>query len=479
MGKQTPRVEWLVAESDADWECLCPLTPPAVHRHRHWSRLYWGIGTLLLLLVGLGGWVWRMEQKVISQPPTKVTATMQPIPAALAQGRAILATTVISDIQAALPRTAQNNEPTAAWKVEFSELKFWDQRAVVSIVTGAKSEAPAYRQTLFYQRTAGGWVRMAPDATQWGAARSLATPYFVFHFRENDAATVRTVAPQMDALYTALRHNFGLPIIPSPEKLVLEVSVTERPGQIIPWFRAPDLFLVPSPAVYLAPVELTDAEILAQSLALPLLAAILAQASEHHALGSYWQPLVDGLRLWQVWEMNLPLASGREDVVTWLYRDLPAPRPGPPLMMPGRYRELCATYKLWLSSPLLINIPLVCAEPKWEGFLWSQWDPRNPLTRLDQIAVPVLPHEYMGASSLTDSVSYPGQAVMLATLIEYAVATYGRERLPTLVAGLGQHENWATLIPAVYGVPAPEFEAGWQAYLATHYGVSLETLLHQ
>jgi len=158
--------------------------------------------------------------------------------------------------------------------------------------------------------------------------------------------------------------------------------------------------------------------------------------------------------------------------VTWLYRDLPATRPGPPLMMPARYRELCATYKLWLSSPLLINIPLACAEPKWEEFLWSQWHPCNPLTRLDQIAVPVLPHEYMGASSLTDSVSYPGQAVMLATLIEYAVATYGRERLPTLVAGLGQHESWETLIPAVYGVSPAEFEAGWQAYLTTHYGLT-------
>ena len=57
--------------------------------------------------------------------------------------------------------------------------------------------------------------------------------------------------------------------------------------------------------------------------------------------------------------------------------------------------------------------------------------------------------------------------------------TYGQEQLPVLVAGLGHYESWATLIPAVYGVSATEFEAGWQAYLATQYGVSLETLLHQ
>jgi hypothetical protein len=67
----------------------------------------------------------------------------------------------------------------------------------------------------------------------------------------------------------------------------------------------------------------------------------------------------------------------------------------------------------------------------------------------------------------------PDQTVALATLVEYAVATYGRERLPTLVAGLGQYESWETLIPAVYGVSPVEFEAGWQAYLQAHYGVSL------
>jgi hypothetical protein len=66
---------------------------------------------------------------------------------------------------------------------------------------------------------------------------------------------------------------------------------------------------------------------------------------------------------------------------------------------------------------------------------------------------------------------HPGQTVALATLVEYAVATYGRERLPALVTGLGQSDSWETLLPAVYGVSAAEFEAGWLAYLKAHYGV--------
>jgi hypothetical protein len=87
--------------------------------------------------------------------------------------------------------------------------------------------------------------------------------------------------------------------------------------------------------------------------------------------------------------------------------------------------------------------------------------------------VPVHPHTPAEIESVRDLVSYPGQTVELAALIEYAVAAYGRERLPALMAGLGQYESWKTLIPAVYGVSAAEFEAGWQAYLVTHYGISL------
>ena len=84
-----------------------------------------------------------------------------------------------------------------------------------------------------------------------------------------------------------------------------------------------------------------------------------------------------------------------------------------------------------------------------------------------------------GASSRARSVAWlhqAGRRVALATLVEYVVATYGRERLPALVAGLGQYESWDTLLPAVFGVSATEFEAGWQAYLVAHYTVSPDAL---
>jgi hypothetical protein len=63
------------------------------------------------------------------------------------------------------------------------------------------------------------------------------------------------------------------------------------------------------------------------------------------------------------------------------------------------------------------------------------------------------------------------EMVSVATLVEYAVAAYGYEQLPVLLAGLAQYDDWDALLPAVYGVSSSEFEEGWRAYLAKEYGV--------
>jgi hypothetical protein len=230
-----------------------------------------------------------------------------------------------------------------------------------------------------------------------------------------------------------------------------------------------------APALYRAPVELTDAELLAQSIALPLIEQMLAQASEHHAVGERWQPMLNGLHLWQVWDMDLPLAVWREDVVTSVYTGLPATRPGQAVVLPERYTALCAAHKLWMPSSMQMNIPLLCAELAWEDLLLSPWGLYDPLTRLDQLAVPLHPGEYLEEPDSLRLVRHPGHTVALATLVEYAVVTYGRERLPALVAGLGQYDSWGTLLPAVFGVSSAEFEAGWQGYLAAQYGIPLSS----
>jgi hypothetical protein len=60
--------------------------------------------------------------------------------------------------------------------------------------------------------------------------------------------------------------------------------------------------------------------------------------------------------------------------------------------------------------------------------------------------------------------------VSTETILEYIVATYGKEQLPLMLSALGQYQSAETLIPAVFGVSSAEFEAGWLKYLAKQYG---------
>jgi hypothetical protein len=489
MNKQTPSVEWTIAASDADWERLRePLRPanePPAHRCRSLKRSFWRVAALLLLLAGAGDWWWRTTQAALPQPAANVTAPAQAALGTGAPGRAALVASVIAD-QTATDGRRQGAQADSSWRAApqinapaahvasaLPRIEVQGEQAMVSIVMTARNGTPAYRQTRFYQRTATDWRRTEPDPALWGPERSLETTFFVFHFRQHDAPAVIAVASQVDALHTTLWRNFGLPLTAEAEKLVIDVSVTQSPGQALYWYRVPVPLLVPSPARYRAPVELTDAELLAQSLALPLLEQVLAQASEHHAIGWSWQPLVKGLYLWQVWDLDLPLSAWRQDVVQWLYLDLLGTDPWQAVVLPERYPALCAAHRLWLPSPALMGIPLLCAEPAGEDRFIATWGPRHPLLRLDQLALSMPPDAYLGQSSAS-YVAHPGQTVALATLIEYAVVTYGREHLPTLVAGLGHYDTWDTLLPAVYGVSSAEFEAGWQAYLADHYAVPVD-----
>lgn len=54
MSKQTPTVEWIVAESEAEWERLCPVPVLNLaserHRRLHLRRAFWCVTALLLLL---------------------------------------------------------------------------------------------------------------------------------------------------------------------------------------------------------------------------------------------------------------------------------------------------------------------------------------------------------------------------------------------------------------------------------------------
>jgi hypothetical protein len=378
MRKRTPIIEWQIAESEAEWERLQAMpqsaSVPVSHR-QHLKRYCWSVAALLLLLASAGGWVWRTEQVKAHQTAAEAMVTAQPelrtiaqaiLPQSVAEVTARPQWEIRAFAPAANPSTASlTGDPatTDAWRAfrrEASDLQMVEiqgDHAVAKVVIGAKNGTPVYRQTRFYLRIPTGWIPTDPDAALWGPERSLETPSFIYHFRQNDAPAVITVAPQVETLYTTLRKNFDLPLTPDAEKLVIDVSVAQSPENTrfephnYERFVMNDHLVVASPALYWAPVELTDADLLAQSIALPLLKYVVAQASKRHGIGSAWRPLVRGLSLWQVWELDLPLAAWRVDVVQWVYLTLPASRLGQSVALPERYPALCTTHKLWMPSP--------------------------------------------------------------------------------------------------------------------------------
>lgn len=501
MSKQTPKLEWIVEESEAEWERLQTLLPleltPALRRRLQLKRTLWSMATVLLLLVVIGeGWRRTTQAKLqADEADLRTVVAQKPLALVTPDGDALIATIKNEQTRtdatshdagredqvwqeyewksSGLPASVRPDDPMAPLGATVQSMELLGNQAIANVILNAQNGKPAYRQTRFYRHTDTGWQESEPDATLWGAEQQWETPYFVFHFRQNDAPAVMAVAPALDALYLTLQRNFGMLLTPGAEKMIIEVRVTQTPGHGDPslgvGFDGTDRLIVPSPARYLAPVELTDVALLEQSLALPLLAAVLTRARQQYAIGSAQQPLLNGLRLWQLWDLDLPLAVWREEVVQWLYLDPTVAIPGRPVVLPERYAELCSAHKLWLPSPAELNIPLVCIDLDQELWFFFAWGLGEPPTRLE--------HVILSISSEEEERLHRGQSVALATLIEYAVVTYGRERLPVLIAGLGQNESWATLIPAVYGVSTAEFEAGWQAYLAARYGVSPDIIM--
>jgi hypothetical protein len=176
-----------------------------------------------------------------------------------------------------------------------------------------------------------------------------------------------------------------------------------------------------------------------------------------------WRSVIDALRLWTLWADGGPLAAGREEVVRWLYQNAQAAPVDGHTALPAGYARLCHTYRVWGLAPRQTSLPLTCNESDTD-----QGSPRsNPglALRLREVPPDV---QIQSVPRVVPNLA--SRVVSLETMIEYVVATYGRGRLPHLMAALGEHASWQTLIPAVFGVSAVEFEAGWHAYLTELYG---------
>lgn len=489
-----PQFEWQTAEGDAEWAQLCgERVAPSTALSR---RVYWSMAICFVLLAAAGGW--RYAAHVRAQPSVtdlraavyddlqKSALAAIPIEDQVWDGASLAsyqAQFIDRNLQSASSEAIKlgvyspGEELDSEQNVELHTLEMQDDLVLVTIKTST------HRWTRFYRRTADGWQATAPDTVRWGPVQRLETASFVFEYQANDGETVAAIAPQVEAMYMAMRGNFGL-ANPSPHaKIVVEVRLTQGPGDKNRMFAEigppqPDSdsplprmkyrIWVASPALYRLPVELSDADLLAQSLALPLVTHVVSEVSRNY--GSGWQMLEEtnmfrALTLWQLWDLVLPLAAWRETVVQWRLHALPSLDASQAPALPPLYHELCAMHHLWLSSPQEIGVPLIC----------SATDP-SPSYRLgmylslagqaDEFVPPVVRH-----ARTSYWIDWSSDPVALATLLEFIVSEYGRERLPVFLQGVANHTSVDTLLPQVFGISAKAFESNWQAYLAAQYNL--------
>lgn len=239
-----------------------------------------------------------------------------------------------------------------------------------------------------------------------GRIRTTRSDRFRFEYYQRDAETVKGLATRVEALYAGLRGDAGLEPPPADEKLTVQIVPRT---DVVDWHFTGDTLTVPSPALLPVPVEYSDEVRLTRSVARPLARRVLDEALQAAQVEPGWRLMTEGLHHWLGWDgSTLPSA--------WRYHA--------------------------------------------EGLLREQLEKRGPL-HLTDLTAPV--------TEQWDRSDWWLRTMAAETIVEYAVDAYSRERLPALLGGLGEYETWDTLIPAVFGVPADEFEAGWQAYVATHY----------
>lgn len=367
--------------------------------------------------------------------------------------------------------------PIMEWHVAESEAEWADLQARAAPITPpSRRFGWGYWLGLVLVVGIGSWWwRTQPDEPVAGPAAQalpsiqaestieLATKNFVFHFPQRDAQTVTLVAPRLERFYTTLQQNFGVTMTTTAPLLI--TVTTTRTVATAPY--RPRVFTtldVPSPTLY-PTTTWSESDLLHQSLALLLIDHTLAQVVRQHEIDAMRYPLMDGLRLWQLWQAELPLGRWQAELVRWVYVDLPATAPTAPLPLPEQYAAFCAAHTLWMSHPAQIRLPLLCSRMDQSPDRLLRTLVQEAPRFLPPLDTPVYPDEETDAHGATQAIRHPGHVIAIATVVDYVSRYYGRDTVPQLVAAWGRYSTWDELTPPLFGVAAADFETAWLATL--------------
>jgi hypothetical protein len=264
-----------------------------------------------------------------------------------------------------------------------------------------------YRETRAYRETEEGWQLISLDQHFWGPATLLHTDHFRFELFVRDAPVVLPVTEQLQQLYVDLHQVLGMEVPTTTVKLAIEI--TAKPINNRSFLN--NRLQVASPIMAQVPAELSPSDYLLHRIARTLIYQVINLRRETTGdmvtVYDNWQPVRRGLR-------------------TWLQNDL--------LLQRWPWDEEAARL---FQSQSRARLPL-------------------KLTAVTE----------RSEDQLTNRSAMMWQSAAAESMIDYAVQTYGRERLPDLVQGFRTYSAWSELIPHVFGDSVEEFEAGWNHQLA-------------
>ena len=257
-----------------------------------------------------------------------------------------------------------------------------------------------------------------------------------------------------------MRRDFGLSLTCLP--LVVEVIVAPTGALSAP--EAPlNRLRVPSPTILTRPVEISDTELLRLLILAPLAGEVIDQARQANPpMDGTWWMLTAAWRAWEIDRHSPLLANWPNAVIGYQHRDRQMGTM--PQALPSRAAGLWQQCEIWRLPELQLILttlaPVDLCRPPADTSAVLHAPISLHLDTLYPIDV-----EFIYSTQAWPAPGYWLPIIKEESLLDYTVDTFGRATLPALWQGLGEHKDWQTLIPAVFGVSAEEFEAGWQSYV--------------
>jgi hypothetical protein len=445
-------LEWQIADDDDEWRASTdaappssPATQPAPRRHWLIRRRALCLSLLLLLALGLGV-IWQVAARGVEQIENEVQAALQ---------RDLWQQAQSGSEVAALALTAAFAQGDAPFAGDLQLLSLSDDIAIVQTAIQSADGASTYRQTRAYRQSESGWQRVAPSPDHWGGPRLLETAHFVIAYFAHDHAAVEEVAHDLDGYLPEVAATFGLTrLTQSKIRVIVDPSLSPAAIPAHPSLAAP--LAVPSPAIYLAPAELSESEALRHFITLHLLNIAIAEADADPTIDPSWQPLKNGLQLWQQWQAEMPQPAWRGALARWAFAQIDLSDAHANGLLDGAATRFCTPTATAFASTLAKDFAVTCS------YVRAVYGSRP--FESGALGAPPSPWYQAHPSPLA-------KAIIWATLFEYIDLTYGEKKVELLAAALPNHRSWKSLSPQLFAIPVAELEMDWRTYLAEEYEI--------